>query len=222
MTKKEFIQKITLVTGLFIIHACLITIATTSRKPVAIQPSKQQPVTVHLIAETSPLYTQPTQLLPISSEPVSKRQAEKSESALEERHSASDLKNTEPDTTTTSSLTDVTGTYLPSSLMDRRPIPVSEPDMQMVRSTLVSGQAVRLRIFVDHLGNVVEVSPLSSNPLDSDFVEDVIAMFRATAFLPGQRAGEDVGSYLDIELTPQPNIPLILPASTPNLPASPG
>lgn len=221
MTKKEFIQKITLVTGLFIIHACLITLATTSRKPVAIQPSKQQSVTVHLLAEPSPLYTQPLQLLPISSEPVSKRQPEKSESALEEKHSASDLKNTEPDTTT-SSLTDVTGTYLPSSLMDRRPIPVSEPDMQMVRSTLVSGQAVRLRIFVDHLGNVVEVSPLSSNPLDSDFVEDVIAMFRATAFLPGQRAGEDVGSYLDIELTTQPNIPLILPASTPNFPESPG
>ncbi len=90
--------------------------------------------------------------------------------------------------------------YLPSSAMERRPIPVSEPDIASVRTDTASGLPVRLRIYIDRRGNVVSVTPLVAADADADFVAALARMFRATAFLPGQRGGIDVASYMDIEL----------------------
>lgn len=90
--------------------------------------------------------------------------------------------------------------YLPSSAMERRPMPVSEPDVAGIRTDTSSGLPVRLRIYIDRLGNVVSVVPLVAAEADAAFVMALTRMFRATAFLPGQRGGVDVGSYMDIEL----------------------
>lgn len=90
--------------------------------------------------------------------------------------------------------------YLPSSAMERRPVPVSEPDLASISTDAASGLPVRLRIYIDRLGNVVSVATLDAADADAAFVAALARMFRATAFLPGQRGGVDVASYMDIEL----------------------
>ena len=91
-------------------------------------------------------------------------------------------------------------TYLPSVLMDRRPTPVSEPDLTIVEGVPSSGLPVRLRIYIDRFGTVVNVVTLEAGILDDEFVIALQKMFRATAFLPGGKDGIDVPSYMDIEL----------------------
>ena len=90
--------------------------------------------------------------------------------------------------------------YLPSSVMERRPTPISEPDMSGLAIGAATGARVRLRLYIDRLGKVVNVVTLVAADGDVDFAAALANMFRATAFLPGQRAGVDVPSYMEIEL----------------------
>ena len=79
-------------------------------------------------------------------------------------------------------------------------MPISEPDVASVKTDGTSGLPVRLRLYIDRLGSVVSVVPLVAAEADAAFVAALIRMFLATAFLPGQRGGTDVASYMDIEL----------------------
>ena len=99
-----------------------------------------------------------------------------------------------------SATTNPLSAYLPSSAMERRPTPISEPDIASIQTNASSGLPVRLRLYVDRRGQVVEVVTLVASDADAAFVAALERMFRATAFLPGQRAGVDVASYMDIEL----------------------
>lgn len=101
---------------------------------------------------------------------------------------------------TATASSDPLSAYLPSSAMERRPVPISEPDVSSVRTDIASGVPVRLRLYIDRLGNVVSVVPLVAAEADAAFVSALARMFRATTFLPGQRGGVDVASYMDIEL----------------------
>ena len=214
MTKAELLTKITLATGLFIIHAGLIAFATTSRIPVEAKFTKYSPVTVSLIADSLAPQKQWLSLPSRMTKDVASLPLQEIQTTHKEKLPESDLKGTET-YNEVASATDLLGTYLPSRLMERRPTPISEPDMQMVKATPLSGFPINLRVYVDRLGKVVEVTPLSVHPLDNDFINDVIAMFRATAFLPGQFGGEDVSSYLDIELTTQLDVPMAVPLESP-------
>lgn len=90
--------------------------------------------------------------------------------------------------------------YLPSSLLDRRPAPVTEPDFRMLGRASTHGIPVRLRLYIDRLGRVVAVLPLTALDRDTAFVAEVAAMFRATAFIPGRRDGVDTAAFMDIDL----------------------
>jgi len=93
--------------------------------------------------------------------------------------------------------------YLPSTAMDRRPTPVSEPDIDTLQGLTTSGLPVRLRIYIDRFGRVAEVTTLEAGLLDEEFAVGLKKMFLGTAFLPGQLHGQDVASFLDIELIGQ-------------------
>ena len=93
--------------------------------------------------------------------------------------------------------------YLPSTMLERRPTPISEPDITMLQGLKASGLPVRLRIYVDRFGKVDRVKTLQASLGDQEFANGVRLMFLATAFLPGRHAGIDVPSYLDIELVGQ-------------------
>jgi hypothetical protein len=62
-----------------------------------------------------------------------------------------------------------------------------------------SGVPMRLRIFVDAAGTVVDVIVLQSADAD-DVVQSVRRMFLATGFIAARVNGLDVPSYKDVEI----------------------
>ena len=101
------------------------------------------------------------------------------------------------------SAADARTAYMSTTMLERRPTPVSESDISILQKLKTSGLPVRLRIYVDRFGKVAEVVTLEAGLLDEEFVNGLRLMFLATAFLPGRHAGIDVPSYMDIELVGQ-------------------
>jgi len=89
--------------------------------------------------------------------------------------------------------------FKPSRDLDRAAVPRSAPDVSMLEGLHFSGLPMRLRLYVDGTGKVVDVVVLQA--VDDDEVLDrVRRMFLATAFIAGRVRGEDVASYKDLEL----------------------
>lgn len=179
------LEKLLWATGSIGVHAAMVALALA---PPTVVPAgvAAQAVPIRLLAETPPRRAPASAVL--FAEPVPA--AMPPDILLGE----SELR---PDAVATASLLP---SYLPSSAMERRPTPVSEPDVASIRTDAASGLPVRLRIYIDRLGNVVSVVPLLASEADAAFVAALTRMFRATAFLPGQRGGVDVACYMDIEL----------------------
>jgi len=83
--------------------------------------------------------------------------------------------------------------------LDGPVVPRSAPDLQRLNGLRFSGLPIRLRLFIDALGRVVEVKVLAAQE-DDDTLAAVTGMFEATAFVPGRQAGMPVASFTDIEL----------------------
>lgn len=62
-----------------------------------------------------------------------------------------------------------------------------------------SGLPIRLRLFVDAAGVVVDVAVLQSGDTD-DVMERVRQMFLSTGFIAARANGLDVPSYKDVEI----------------------
>ena len=97
--------------------------------------------------------------------------------------------------------------HRPSSTIYRSPAQLqqlprmrSAPDTSMLNGLPLSGVPIRLRLFIDDQGTVVDI-----DVLDSAEAPEVIArvreMFLATGFTPGVEQGRPVPSYKDIEIT---------------------
>jgi hypothetical protein len=89
--------------------------------------------------------------------------------------------------------------FLSPADLDVAALPRSAPDITMIGGLMWSGVPMRLRLFVNATGKVVDVAVLQTADTD-DVVDKVKAMFLATAFIPGRAHGVDVASYKDIEL----------------------
>lgn len=89
-------------------------------------------------------------------------------------------------------------------MLDVRPLPKSAPDDRVLDDVARSGLPIRIRVFVEADGGVSNVTVLSHAPGDDDAASAVAAMFRDTAFIPGRLAGNDVASFVDIELSLEP------------------
>ena len=79
-------------------------------------------------------------------------------------------------------------------------MPRSAPDGRSLVGLRWSGLPMRLRLFIDVNGVVVDVQVLSTNDTE-DLVEQVRLMFLATGFIPARSNGIDVASYKDLELS---------------------
>lgn len=90
--------------------------------------------------------------------------------------------------------------YLPSQLLDRVAVPRSAPDESMLEGMPFSGLPIRLRLFIDRAGTVVDAVVLQSSE-DEAVLEAVRRMFLSTAFIAGRFEGQDVASIMDVELT---------------------
>lgn len=93
--------------------------------------------------------------------------------------------------------------FMPSSELDRAALPRSTPDISSLAGQSWSGLPVRLRLFIDAQGTVVDVRVLRSNE-DPELLDRLRRMLLATGFIPGRLNGADVASYKDIELNVGP------------------
>ena len=76
----------------------------------------------------------------------------------------------------------------------------SAPDISLLDGLPWSGLPIRLRLFIDSQGTVVDTQVLQSSDAD-EVVTRVRAMFFATGFTAGLVRGQPVPSYKDIEIT---------------------
>lgn len=97
--------------------------------------------------------------------------------------------------------------HLPTSALDVPPMPRSAPDEQYVEHVHRSGLPIQVRLFIDGSGTVTETSLLGAAPGDEEAAEQVMVMFRETAFSPGRLQGREVASFIDIELVLEPTLP---------------
>jgi hypothetical protein len=91
------------------------------------------------------------------------------------------------------------GGFKPSRDLDRAAVPRSAPDVSMLEGLHFSGLPMRLRLYVDGTGKVVDVVVLQATD-DDEVIDRVRHMFLSTAFIAGRLRGEDVASYKDLEL----------------------
>jgi len=90
--------------------------------------------------------------------------------------------------------------FLPSRTLDVSPLPRSSPDLGVLTGVPSSGLPLRLRLFVDERGRVVEVRAMQPAVGDDEVIDRLRHMFFETLFLPGKLRGNDVASYMDLEL----------------------
>lgn len=90
--------------------------------------------------------------------------------------------------------------FLPTSALDRRPLPVSEPDAGMLDGVASTGFPIKLRLFIDKEGHVLRIDILAADTGDMQFVERLKQMFFATRYIPGRLNGLDVSAFIDIQL----------------------
>ncbi|MEX8518487.1 MAG: hypothetical protein AB3X44_08230 [Leptothrix sp. (in: b-proteobacteria)] len=91
-------------------------------------------------------------------------------------------------------------TYLPASALDRPALPRSAPDTHLLDDVPLSGLPLQLRLYIDRNGQVTEVQLLQAHPDDAAALAALQRMFSATAYIPGRLAGQDVASFVDIEI----------------------
>ncbi len=84
--------------------------------------------------------------------------------------------------------------------LDQPVRPRSAPDLSLLKGLTWSGVPIRLRLFIDSQGTVVDTQVLQSADPD-EVLARVRAMFLATGFTSGTVAGQPVPSYKDIEIT---------------------
>jgi len=89
--------------------------------------------------------------------------------------------------------------FLPPSDLEVAARPRSAPDTALLEGLQWSGLPMRLRLFVDATGTVVDVVVLQSRDAD-DVVQRVRRMFLSTGFIPARAGGRDVSSYKDLEI----------------------
>jgi hypothetical protein len=97
--------------------------------------------------------------------------------------------------------------HFPTSALDVPPMPRSAPDEQYVEHVHRSGLPIQVRLYIDAIGSVTETRLLGAAPGDEEAAEQVMAMFRDTAFSPGRLQGREVASFIDIELVLEPTLP---------------
>lgn len=90
--------------------------------------------------------------------------------------------------------------FLPSRTLDVSPLPRSSPDLTVLTGVPSSGLPLRLRLFVDERGRVVEILAVEASVGDEEVIDRLRHMFFETLFLPGKLRGSDVASYMDLEL----------------------
>jgi len=92
------------------------------------------------------------------------------------------------------------GIYRAAAALDAPVRARSAPDITALAGLQWSGLPLRMRLFIDAQGDVVDAQFLQGSEPD-EVVERVRSMFLATGFTAGVQDGHPVPSYKDVELT---------------------
>jgi hypothetical protein len=96
--------------------------------------------------------------------------------------------------------------FVAAAQLETPPVPISAPELSRLEGVRLSGLPLRLRLFIDTSGRVIEARVLVGQE-DDAVLAAVRAMFEATAFVPGRRGGAPVAAFTDIELAMNPEEP---------------
>jgi hypothetical protein len=92
--------------------------------------------------------------------------------------------------------------FLSASDLDRPALPRSAPDTTMLEGVDFSGLPIRLRVFIDETGRVIEARVLQAQEVDEPALIALRRMLLATRYIPARRGDAEVASFQDIELVP--------------------
>lgn len=91
--------------------------------------------------------------------------------------------------------------FFPTYIMDRPPFPVSAPTPQVyLEKTEMPATLVRVRLYIDDKGRVVDVIILAPNEISKIASQQIREMFFATSFVPGHINDTDLPCLMDIEI----------------------
>lgn len=89
--------------------------------------------------------------------------------------------------------------YLPASLLDVPPMPVSAPDTHYLDGMLLDAAKMTVHLYIDAHGAVRDV--LIDLPEDQqEAAEPIRTMFLVTTFVPGRKNRMDVPSVIDLQI----------------------
>ncbi len=117
--------------------------------------------------------------------------------------------------------TEIVSPFLPPEQVERAAYPLSAPDLRPLQLfvTEYSGMPIRLRLFVDSKGSVVDVKIIRALPTDEDAAALLVQIWERVGFVPARRQGAEVASYQDVEfeLADRLGVPLVhlTPMDTP-------
>lgn len=90
--------------------------------------------------------------------------------------------------------------FLSAHAVERRALPKSAPDPDLLQGMATTGLAIRLRVYIEADGSVARVETVTAAEADREASARLGDMLRRTAFIPARLAGRDVASYTDLEL----------------------
>ena len=96
--------------------------------------------------------------------------------------------------------------YLPTSALDRKAIPISNIDISMVHDVFISGFPIKLRLYISRSGTVVNIENIQYLDQDIELKEKLVDLLKNTTFLAAKKNGNDVDSYQDIEFSFNPKL----------------
>lgn len=99
-------------------------------------------------------------------------------------------------------------TFYPTDQLSKRPQPVVAVDFDAPElGGIAQAGKIVLRLWIDENGAVADVK-LDKTDLPETITAPVVAIFRRSQFLPGERGGKRVGSIMKIEVDIDPRPPL--------------
>ncbi len=94
---------------------------------------------------------------------------------------------------------DSTAHFYATSDLERKALPISNIDTEMLGDVVITGIPLRLRIYIDANGRVKKIEELAILEQDRELANKLESLLMETAFLAAKKDGLDVNSYQDIE-----------------------
>lgn len=105
-------------------------------------------------------------------------------------------------------LTDWWGYYHSSKQVERKALPISNINKDMLGDVLISGMSIKLRLYINQFGQVVKIEDIAVLEQDRPFRDRLAALLMNMTFMAARKDSAEVNSFQDIEFSFQPLITL--------------